>query len=60
VTITSVGRSSENQIQLAANGSVVGWQRRIQGHVFGMCNPLNEDLDDGTIIRGVITHAEHE
>jgi S-(hydroxymethyl)glutathione dehydrogenase/alcohol dehydrogenase len=19
---------------------VVGWQRRIQGHVFGMCNPL--------------------
>jgi len=40
VTITSVGRSSEQQIQLAANGSVVGWQRRIQGHVFGMCNPL--------------------
>jgi alcohol dehydrogenase (nicotinoprotein) len=28
--------------QLAANGSVVGWQRRIQGHVFGMCNPLND------------------
>jgi S-(hydroxymethyl)glutathione dehydrogenase/alcohol dehydrogenase len=40
VTITSVGRSSEQQIRLAANGSVVGWQRRIQGHVFGMCNPL--------------------
>jgi alcohol dehydrogenase (nicotinoprotein) len=40
VTITSVGRSTEQQIQLAANGSVVGWQRRIQGHVFGMCNPL--------------------
>jgi alcohol dehydrogenase (nicotinoprotein) len=40
VTITSVGRSSEKQIQLAANGMVVGWQRRIQGHVFGMCNPL--------------------
>jgi alcohol dehydrogenase (nicotinoprotein) len=40
VTITSVGRSCEQQIQLAANGSVVGWQRRIQGHVFGMCNPL--------------------
>ena len=42
VTITSVGRSAEKQIQLAANGSVVGWQRRIQGHVFGMCNPLND------------------
>lgn len=40
VTVTSVGRSSERQIHLAANGSVVGWQRRIQGHVFGMCNPL--------------------
>jgi len=40
VTITSVGRSAEKQIQLAANGGVVGWQRRIQGHVFGMCNPL--------------------
>jgi S-(hydroxymethyl)glutathione dehydrogenase/alcohol dehydrogenase len=40
VTITSVGRGSEQQIQLAANGSVVGWQRRIQGHVFGMRNPL--------------------
>jgi Zn-dependent alcohol dehydrogenase len=42
VTITSVGKSAERQIQLAANGSVVGWQRRIQGHVFGMCNPLND------------------
>ena len=40
VTVTSVGKSAEKQIQLAANGSVVGWQRRIQGHVFGMCNPL--------------------
>jgi Zn-dependent alcohol dehydrogenase len=40
ITVTSVGRSSEKQIQLAANGSVAGWQRRIQGHVFGMCNPL--------------------
>ena len=42
VTITSVGKSAEKQIQLAANGSVVGWQRRIQGHVFGMCNPLSD------------------
>jgi Zn-dependent alcohol dehydrogenase len=33
-------RSSEKQIQLAANGTVAGWQRRIQGHVFGMRNPL--------------------
>ena len=40
MTITSVGRSAEKQIQLAANGRVVGWQRRIQGHVYGMCNPL--------------------
>lgn len=42
VTVTSVGRSGEEQIRLAANGSVVGWQRRIQGHVFGMCNPLHD------------------
>jgi S-(hydroxymethyl)glutathione dehydrogenase/alcohol dehydrogenase len=42
VTITSVGRSGDKQIQLAANGAVVGYQRRIQGHVFGMCNPLND------------------
>jgi len=40
VTITSVGRTGDNQIQLAANGAVVGYQRRIQGHVFGMCNPV--------------------
>ncbi len=40
VTITSVGRSGETNIALTANGSVVGYQRRIQGHVFGMCNPL--------------------
>ena len=40
VTITSVGRTEDTQIQLHSNGSVVGWQRRIQGHVFGMCNPL--------------------
>jgi alcohol dehydrogenase (nicotinoprotein) len=40
LTITSVGRSADNQIQLAGNGQVVGYQRRIQGHVFGMCNPL--------------------
>jgi alcohol dehydrogenase (nicotinoprotein) len=90
VTITSVGRSADKQIQLAANGSVVGWQRRTQGHVFGLCNPLYDiprllrlyragqlkldelitrrytlddvnqgyqDLADGKIIRGVITHA---
>jgi alcohol dehydrogenase (nicotinoprotein) len=42
VTITSVGRSGEQQIRLAANGAVVGYQRRIQGHVFGMCNPLHD------------------
>jgi NDMA-dependent alcohol dehydrogenase len=40
VTVTSVGRTGEDHIRLAANGQVVGWQRRIQGHVFGMCNPL--------------------
>lgn len=40
VTITSVGRTGEHQVSLAANGAVVGWQRRIQGHVFGMCDPL--------------------
>src|SRR6185437_1704943 len=40
VTLTSVGRRGENHIQLAANGGVVGYQRRIQGHIFGMCNPL--------------------
>ena len=40
VTITSVGKSGDKQIALAANGAIVGYQRRIQGHVFGMCNPL--------------------
>jgi len=42
VTITSVGRTGDNQIQLAANGAVVGFQRRIQGHVFGMCSPVHD------------------
>jgi alcohol dehydrogenase (nicotinoprotein) len=40
VTLTSIGRSGDKQIQLAANGGIVGYQRRIQGHLFGMCNPL--------------------
>ena len=40
MTITSVGRTGDKHIQLAANGSLVGYQRRLQGHVFGMCNPL--------------------
>jgi NDMA-dependent alcohol dehydrogenase len=40
VTVTSVGRSSEEHVRLTANGQLVGYQRRIQGHVFGMCNPL--------------------
>jgi alcohol dehydrogenase (nicotinoprotein) len=42
VTVTSVGRSTDKQVHLAANGMVVGYQRRIQGHVFGMCNPLHD------------------
>jgi S-(hydroxymethyl)glutathione dehydrogenase/alcohol dehydrogenase len=42
VTVTSVGRSTDTQVQLAANGMLVGYQRRIQGHVFGMCNPLHD------------------
>jgi S-(hydroxymethyl)glutathione dehydrogenase/alcohol dehydrogenase len=42
VTVTSVGRSTDKQIQLAANGGVVGYQRNIQGHIFGMCNPLTD------------------
>jgi S-(hydroxymethyl)glutathione dehydrogenase/alcohol dehydrogenase len=40
VTVTSVGRSGQENIRLQANGGVVGWQRRVQGHVFGMSNPL--------------------
>ncbi|MGH3316457.1 MAG: NDMA-dependent alcohol dehydrogenase [Nocardioidaceae bacterium] len=40
VTVTSVGRTGENHVQLAANGALVGYQRRIQGHVFGKSNPL--------------------
>lgn len=40
VTLTSVGRTGEDHVRLAANGLLVGYQRRIQGHVFGMCNPL--------------------
>jgi alcohol dehydrogenase (nicotinoprotein) len=42
VTLTSVGRTGDEHIRLAANGAVVGYQRRIQGHVFGMCNPLHD------------------
>jgi S-(hydroxymethyl)glutathione dehydrogenase/alcohol dehydrogenase len=42
VTITSVGKSTEKHVQVAANGMLVGYQRRIQGHVFGMCNPLHD------------------
>ncbi len=90
VTVTSVGRSGEENIRLSANGGVVGYQRRIQGHVFGMCNPVYDiprllrlyqagqlklrelitqtyrlddinkgyqDLENGTIIRGVILHT---
>jgi alcohol dehydrogenase (nicotinoprotein) len=40
VTLTSVGRTGDIHVQLAANGAIVGWQRRIQGNVFGMSNPL--------------------
>jgi S-(hydroxymethyl)glutathione dehydrogenase/alcohol dehydrogenase len=40
VTITSVGHNDETQIKLSTNHSVVAPQRRIQGHLFGMCNPL--------------------
>ena len=39
VTITSVGGS---RAKLASNIGVIGWQRRIQGHLFGMCNPLHD------------------
>ncbi|SFJ97255.1 NDMA-dependent alcohol dehydrogenase [Amycolatopsis sacchari] len=40
VTVTSVGRTGDVHVQLAANGLLVGYQRRVQGHVFGKCNPL--------------------
>jgi S-(hydroxymethyl)glutathione dehydrogenase/alcohol dehydrogenase len=40
VTLTSVGNKDDVQIRLKANGAVVGYQRRIQGHIFGMSNPL--------------------
>jgi alcohol dehydrogenase (nicotinoprotein) len=40
VTVTSVGRQDDEQIRLRANGMVVGYQRNIQGHIFGMSNPL--------------------
>ncbi|MGY1631308.1 NDMA-dependent alcohol dehydrogenase [Geodermatophilus sp. SYSU D01186] len=40
VTVTSVGRQDDEQIRLRANGAVVGYQRNIQGHIFGMSNPL--------------------
>jgi S-(hydroxymethyl)glutathione dehydrogenase/alcohol dehydrogenase len=42
VTVTAVGRTGDNHVQLAANGALVGYQRRIQGHVFGMSNPLHD------------------
>jgi NDMA-dependent alcohol dehydrogenase len=40
VTVTSVGRQDDEQIRPRANGMVVGYQRNIQGHIFGMSNPL--------------------
>lgn len=42
VTITSVGRPGENQLELQAAGphGVIGFQRRIQGALFGNANPL--------------------
>lgn len=40
VTLTSMGRRGETQVQLAAAGMLLGYQRRVQGHVFGMSNPL--------------------
>jgi S-(hydroxymethyl)glutathione dehydrogenase/alcohol dehydrogenase len=40
VTLTSVGNLDDEQIRLKANGMVVGYQRNIQGHIFGMSNPL--------------------
>jgi len=39
VTLTSVARTGDNPVQLTGS-EVVGYQRRIQGHLFGMCNPL--------------------
>jgi alcohol dehydrogenase (nicotinoprotein) len=42
VTITSVGQTGEDHIRLSANGSLVGYQRRVQGHVFGASNPLQD------------------
>ena len=42
VTVTAVGRPGEHQIQLPAGGphGVIGYQRRIQGALFGNANPL--------------------
>src|SRR6202012_6135118 len=42
VTITSVGKSADKQTHLAASGSVVGWQRNIQGQVGCKCNLCND------------------
>lgn len=42
VTVTSVGQTGENHVRLSANGSLVGYQRNIQGHVFGKSNPLQD------------------
>ena len=42
MTLTSVGNLDDEQIRLKANGMVVGYQRNIQGHIFGMSNPLHD------------------
>jgi alcohol dehydrogenase (nicotinoprotein) len=41
VVVDPVEFKRENAMEFgAANGGIVGYQRRIQGHLFGMCNPL--------------------
>ncbi|MQA84826.1 MAG: NDMA-dependent alcohol dehydrogenase [Streptosporangiales bacterium] len=42
VTVTAVGRPGENQLELPAGGptGIIGYQRRIQGALFGNANPL--------------------
>ncbi|MCL2586444.1 MAG: NDMA-dependent alcohol dehydrogenase [Streptosporangiales bacterium] len=42
ITVTSMGKRDGNPLQFPADGGLVGWQRLIQGHLFGMCNPLND------------------
>jgi alcohol dehydrogenase (nicotinoprotein) len=40
ITITGVGESGKNQLELPVAGTMLGFARTIRGTLFGACNPL--------------------